>query len=816
MLDEAYRGAGVDDILHECHESESHNMRMNLRRIMRNAGVAALALLFSGSLSVAQESELALYQDSVSSLRALLAAHTGKPDVLRTLSEDATRLATQLQKCVREREAQTLSVEAEIKALGDVLPDESELIREQRASLGKTQVSARSNLATCRILLDETLSIRSDIQSRSRAFLRQKLLTAGSDLPQVLAANLGDPSAWLHYGLGLVEQYRGLLALGQLSLAMLIGVMLAAMLPGYLLRGTLLRWGSSRTDNDFTSILLQSSKLSVARYLPWLLGSLAGSVFFLLVPEKPDDFRFWAHVTYSLTAFLAFMLGMRVLLHPPNQLPSPLLLPRELAQAMARRLRVLGLLSLFAVIYYASLQVLHLPVDARQLARGLLLTLFVLNLLWLVWLLGQLPGVESTSRRVRAVLAVLLLTGLLAEWLGYRGLSTYLLRGVVGGAVLLSLAWMLHIMLAELAGGLHRGKFAWQRRLRQMVGLSDGQSFPGLSTLRFLLVLGLWSAAALLLMKLWGVPDSLFQRLSIAFQGGFQIAGLTITPSRIIIALLIFALLLQVISRIKEGLEKRWLPASSMDRGAREATATLFGYVGFLLALLVGLTAAGLDLGKLALIAGALSVGIGFGLQNVVNNFVSGLILLFERPISTGDFVGVGDTEGYVRRISIRSTEIETLDRRSVIVPNSELISGRVINWMRNDSYGRVKLEVGVAYGSDLRQVHALLSEIATSHPDVLNNSQTQPTVFCTGFGDSAINFAIFAVVGNFTQRMQVANDMYLEIEAAFARHGIEIPYPQRVLHMARPAGADVSRSRPTAAASPPRQPDPLHLPDPE
>jgi small-conductance mechanosensitive channel len=483
---------------------------------------------------------------------------------------------------------------------------------------------------------------------------------------------------------------------------------------------------------------------------------------------------------------------------------------------MARRLRVLGLLGLFALVYYASLQVLHLPPDARLLARGIFISLFVLNLLWFVWLLGRLPVMVKASRRVRGLLAALLVVSLLAEWLGYRGLSTYLLRAVVGTAVLTSLAWALHIMLTEIVTGLARGKHGWQRRLRQLVGLSDGQTFPGLSTLRFLLVLGLWTGLVLVLMKLWGVPESLFQRLYLGFQGGFQLGGLYIMPSRIILALLIFALLLQVFSRFKEAMEKRWLPASRLDRGAREATVTVFGYAGFLVAVLVGLSAAGLDLTKLALIAGALSVGIGFGLQNVVNNFVSGLILLFERPISTGDFVSVGDTEGYVRRISIRSTEIETLDRRSVIVPNSDLISGRVINWMRNDAFGRVKVEVGVAYGSDLRQVSRILQEIATGHPDVVNNSQTQPSVFCTGFGDSAVNFAIYAVVGNFKQRFQVAHDMYLAIEGAFARHGIEIPFPQRVLHTAPARPPSHRRSAGIAAGELPPQRDPLNLPDPD
>jgi potassium-dependent mechanosensitive channel len=793
-------------------------MRQRARAIIARLCLL-LALCASGLPQAAAQSaeELPVYEESISTLRALLKANAGRHDGLQSLAEDSTRLTGRLQKCVRDLEQRVLALETELDGLGEPVPGESGLVSEQRAALRQQQAQAKSELAACRVLLEEASAIGQEIQARRREFLRQKLFVPGTDLLRVAAANLQDPSPWLDYAAGLLDQYRGLLALGGRSLLALAGVMLLAMLPGWLLRSWLLRRADHRTDNDFTSILLQSLTVALASYLPWLLATAAGSVFFLLVPEKPDDFRFWAYVTYSLTAFLAFMLGVRVLLHPLRQLPSPLLLPQELAQAMARRLRVLGLLCLVGVIYYASLQVLHLPVAERQLARGLLLTLFVLNLLWFVWLLGRLPDMQKTSRRVRGLLALLLVASLATEWLGYRGLSTYLLRGIVGTALLTALAWILHRMLSELALGLDRGKFGWQRWLRAAVGLADGQKFPGLSTLRILLVLGLWTGYALLLMKLWGVPDSLFQQLYLAFHGGFRVGGLYITPSRIIIALLIFALLLQVFSRLKEMLEKRWLPSSKLDRGAREATATVFGYTGFLVAVLVGLSAAGLDLTKLAIIAGALSVGIGFGLQNIVNNFVSGLILLFERPIATGDFVSVGDTEGYVRRISIRSTEIETLDRRSVIVPNSDLISERVINWMRNDSYGRVKVEVGVAYGSDLRLVSRLLREIACAHPDVLNNSQTQPSVFCTGFGDSAIQFTIYAVVGNFTQRLQVANDMYLAIEAAFARHGIEIPYPQRVLHQAADARKAGTRAAATTAAPPPPpQSDPVHLPNPE
>ena len=164
-----------------------------------------------------------------------------------------------------------------------------------------------------------------------------------------------------------------------------------------------------------------------------------------------------------------------------------------------------------------------------------------------------------------------------------------------------------------------------------------------------------------------------------------------------------------------------------MVRSARESMATVSGYIGASIAIIVAMGVAGLDLSKLAIIAGALSVGIGFGLQNIVNNFISGLILLFERPIKTGDWIVVGDVEGYVKRISIRSTHIQTFDRADVIVPNSALISGKVVNWMLKDVKGRIRVPIGVAYGSDVQTVKKVLLEIGGEHPEIIKSEILAP-----------------------------------------------------------------------------------------
>ena len=223
-----------------------------------------------------------------------------------------------------------------------------------------------------------------------------------------------------------------------------------------------------------------------------------------------------------------------------------------------------------------------------------------------------------------------------------------------------------------------------------------------------------------------------------------------------------------------------------MDRGARDALLKITGYVGFVVAALVGLKLTGISFAGLAIVAGALSVGIGFGLQNIVNNFVSGLILLFERPIKSGDFVTVGAVEGTVKTISIRSTEIETLDRQNVIVPNSELVSQQVTNWVLHDPVGRLTLDIGVAYGSDVEKVREVLLEVATSSDYVVTDgiSAPKPKVLFMTFGDSSLNFELRVWIKQIRRRFDATSDLHFGIDKAFREHDITIPFPQRDLHV--------------------------------
>ncbi|MEL6318149.1 MAG: mechanosensitive ion channel domain-containing protein, partial [Pseudomonadota bacterium] len=198
--------------------------------------------------------------------------------------------------------------------------------------------------------------------------------------------------------------------------------------------------------------------------------------------------------------------------------------------------------------------------------------------------------------------------------------------------------------------------------------------------------------------------------------------------------------------------------------------------------------AAGLDLSNLAIIAGALSVGIGFGLQNIVNNFVSGVILLVERPIKIGDWIEVAGASGYVKKINVRSTEIETFERASVIVPNSELIAAAVTNWTHTSLSGRATVPVGVGYDSDVDEVARILREAAAAHPMV--QRYPQPWANFASFGDSALEFELRCYVRDVNSRLSVESDLRGEILKRLRAAGVDIPFPQRVVTVAGGGGA--------------------------
>jgi small-conductance mechanosensitive channel len=253
-----------------------------------------------------------------------------------------------------------------------------------------------------------------------------------------------------------------------------------------------------------------------------------------------------------------------------------------------------------------------------------------------------------------------------------------------------------------------------------------------------------------------------------------------------------------VSNRLKKTLVRTVLARTSMDLGSRQAVGTIFQYSAILLGLLIIVQTAGIDLTTLNVVAGALGVGLGFGLQNVASNFISGLIILFERPIKLGDRIVVGDIEGDVVEIRARSTTVLTNDNIAIIVPNSKFISENVINWSYNDTTVRFSIPVGVAYGVDVRLVESLLLKIAAEHPEVLK--EPIPAVRFMSFGDSALLFELRVWSSALMHRKgKLTSDLNFAIHDAFDRHNVTIPFPQRDLHVGGALDIHLTRKVPDA-----------------
>jgi small-conductance mechanosensitive channel len=396
---------------------------------------------------------------------------------------------------------------------------------------------------------------------------------------------------------------------------------------------------------------------------------------------------------------------------------------------------------------------------------------------------GSASGDQFRFVRFGAIVAALIGSIILAALVfGYLPFAWFLSKQVIWIAIILAALALITNLLDALGSTYFAPDLSNTVRFTPLEGVNPkwmaqfGIVLIGAAKLLAVLV------GLLLIAAPWGGSSVGFVAKTRAALNRFNVGDLSISMTDIALIVLLFAAGIALTRALQGWLRHRYLPLTEIDPGLKTSIVTVTGYLGFTAAVVLAFGSVGIDLSQLALVAGALSVGIGFGLQSIVNNFLSGLILLVERPVKAGDWIIVGAEEGTVKKINVRATELQTFDRASVVIPNSDLISGTVKNWVLGGTMGRVSIVIGVAYGSDADEVREILRGCAADHPLVV--SYPEPNVFFLDFGDSALMFRLDAYLADISNGFGVRSDIRFEILKRFRQADIEIPFPQRDINL--------------------------------
>jgi small-conductance mechanosensitive channel len=554
-----------------------------------------------------------------------------------------------------------------------------------------------------------------------------------------------------------------------------------------------------------SKILCVSSALKLIALIltPIVLGGLLiyGTLFDLeLIPSRIDKILTILFIGIILIAFVyAFSEG----LFAPRR-PKWRLIPMQ--DSTAHSLQNFSIRSTFIFFLGRLLEVIEDTVGADLslilLTKGIFATILGLYCLSTLYRLNSgLGASDSEDRRVPLESPFVLPMRMLAWVAG----SVFVLAPIFGYSVFAIFLEKQAIILAVCSALFVIGRLIVEYGLSPLFTVNRQVGRFLLSAFRIqknhldviriliasILKLILMGFVLLPLLTLWGIEwQNILGNLKVVFTG-IRIGELTISLSAIFVAILTFIITLTVTRMLQRWLTTQLLPATSLDSALRNSITMVFGYVGMFLAFTLGLFQLGFGLDKIALLAGGLSVGIGFSLKPIVENFISGLILLWERFVRVGDWVSIGPDEGLVKRITMRGTEIETFERAEIIVPNVNLISGTVKNWLRTDQMGRISIFVSVDYGSDPKKVASILLECAKEHPLVL--TKPEPDAFLKAFGESAIEFELQCFISKIPSRAAVKSDLHFSIFSSFSDSGIEFAWPRRQLHVTRLDSQDLN-----------------------
>ncbi len=687
--------------------------------------------------------------------------------------------------CISNSETALLNLKTVMDGLGEKVKGEDAEVTKKRAAYQKQKAELDKTLAKCNLFIVSSDEITKHINEAEKSYFKQKYLARSPHMIELVLAYLDNPVAILHESGDFIFRNSGIREVDTLDAVLSVTAVLISIFFAIWLRRKLLLLESKRQwQDDFSENLVRAILTTLSCSAPYLLGSATAAVASVVITLEAKELPFITEFFIGMLVFFFATTVIRLLFSPYPPAKLFLTFSPNIAEALAKRLKVLAILGLIGYLAFYTVFSVSIVESDLMMMRNIFSLFFVVNLVWTLQVIISSPKLPKL-RYISMLVIVAVIASLVAEWMGYRNLA-FSSRRIIMLSFLVFLVFIgLAKIFRDLFNAIDDGTYPWCRRIHKTLGVESGEKVPGLIWIRLLATIIIWGSFAILFINAWDYSGGIIEQVKSYIVHGFDIGEFRIVPSRILWALLIFGTIIILSSWVRSQLENNWLKMTTMGQGARDAMVTIIGYIMFMLAILAGLSAAGFDFSNITIIAGALSVGIGFGLQNIVNNFVSGLILLFERPIRKGDWIVVGGTEGVVKDIQIRSTRIQTFDRSDVIVPNSELISNQVTNWVLSSKSGRAIIPIGVAYGTDTEKVRDILMAIAEDNSNVAKTGAVpKPLVLFREFGDSSLNFELRVFLHNVDSRLSIISEINFAIDKAFREEGIEIPFPQRDLHV--------------------------------
>jgi small-conductance mechanosensitive channel len=737
---------------------------------------------------------IAVWDAALTRIETELDAASGNPDALDAIRQELDELRRRVRSYAAQQSPRLTELEARLKRLGeapkDGAPAEPEPVAGQRAELRKAIGELSGALKAVQEALVRIGALDARIRDIRRELFSRRVLERGSSpLTPSLWRDIAQdaPVGFTRMGYMLSNWWNDLpdqrlfiaLALAAVAIWGLLSIF------SYRRIRHLRAWTEPEPPSDWRRAA-SAGRVILLRVMP--TTAAAGFLYFGLTGAgllSPNAER----LAIAAAAALIIVVSAQSVTKTALAIVRPRWRLLKLSDRTARALydRLMILAAFYGIDFFITAvnQAAYMPFSVMTGQSFVSSVLFAALIISILRIREEAAGAKARAvgpAYIRGPLWLVALAILGAALVGYVSLARFIAGQLIVISTILILAYLFIIWASAFGQSMSDDKAPAGAWLRDNLGFDEHRRDQLALPVTLLLKAAIIIAAIPFILLLWGFDWYDIGAWFGQVLHGFELGGARISLAAIIAALLLFVALYIAAKFFQTWLDAAVLEQAGVDPGLRASIRTGVGYLGVALAAILAISYAGLDFSSLAIVAGALSVGVGFGLQSIANNFVSGLILLAERPIKVGDWIIVGGHEGIVTKISVRSTEIETFDRANVIVPNSMLISDMVKNWTLHNLTGRMPIHIGVHYNSDPEQVRDILLDVAKQHPLVLANPA--PFVFFEDFGGNSLKFILYVYLANVSRSHSVRTDLRIAILKAFRAQGIEIPYQQTDVHL--------------------------------